>query len=65
MKIEIEISEYHANILKHISEYSEIDINKLVKGVIVNHIEQFDKDMQEFLEQSLPESYYDSYYVGY
>ena len=61
MKIEIEITEYHANLLKHISEYSEIGINKLVKGMIISNIEQFDKDMQDFLEQSLPDSYYDDY----
>lgn len=61
MKIEIELTEYHANLLKNISEYSEIGINELVKGVIIAHVEQFDKDMQNFLEQSLPDSYFDDY----
>lgn len=61
MKYEIELTEYHANLLKHISEYSEIGVDKLIKGIIVNSIEQFDKDMQEYLEQSLPDSYYDGY----
>ena len=64
MRYEIELTEYHANLLRHISEYSEIGVDKLIKGIIVNSIEQFDKDMQEYLEQSLPDGYY-NYYDDY
>lgn len=61
MKMEIELTAYHYNLLKKISEYSEININKLCTGIIVNHIEHFDSSMMEFLEQNLPDSYYDDY----
>lgn len=61
MKMEIELTAFHYHLLKKISEYSEIDINKLCTGIIVNHIEHFDSSMAEFLEQNLPDSYYDDY----
>lgn len=61
MKYEIDLTEYHSTLLKNISEYSEIGVNKLIKGVIICFVEQFDKDMQEYLEQNLPDGYYDGY----
>lgn len=61
MKIEINITAFHYNLLKKISEYSEIEINKLCTGIIVSHIEHFDSSMMEFLEQNLPDSYYDDF----
>lgn len=61
MKLEIELTAYHYSLLKKISEYSEIEINRLCKGIIVNHIEHFDSSMMEFLEQNLPDSYYDDF----
>lgn len=61
MKLEIEITTYHYDLLKKISEYTEIDLNKLTKGIIINSIEQFDSDMREFMEQNLPYSYYDDF----
>lgn len=59
----IELSEYHSRLLKHISEYAEIDVNELIRRLVITHIETFDKDMQEFLEQSLSLTYdeYDGY----
>lgn len=65
MKLEIEITNYDYTVLKRISEYSEIDVNKLVKGIIVNVINEFDTSMSEFIERSLPLSYFDDYVGRY
>ena len=61
MKYEIELTAYHSTLLKKISEYSEIDVNKLIKYIIVNHIEDFDNRMQDFIEQNIPDEYYDEF----
>lgn len=59
MKIEIELSSYHYNILKKISDYSEIEPMQLAKGLIINHIDEFDSQICEFIEQNLPENTYE------
>ena len=61
MKVEINFNSVETTILKKISDYSEIDINTLCKGLIINHIENFDSKMQEFIEENIPEKYYDEY----
>lgn len=58
MKIEIELTMYDYTILKKISDYSEIDPVKLATGIIINHIENFDSEINEFIEKNLPTSYY-------
>ena len=57
MKIEIDISSYDYEVLKRISEYSEINTNKLVKGIVLNVIDEFDTTMNELIEKSLPLNY--------
>lgn len=57
MKIEINLSDYHANLLKKISKYTEIDVNNICRGMIENFIEEFDSDMCEFIESRLPDDY--------
>lgn len=61
MKLEIEITQYDYSILKRISEYSEIDINTLAKGILTNVINEFDSNMCEFIESNLPQTYFDDY----
>ena len=60
MKLEIELTAYDYATLKRISEYSEIDVNKLAKGILVNVINEFDSSMNEFIERSLPLGYFDA-----
>lgn len=62
MKVEIELLPFHYNLLTKISEYTDIEINKLCTGIIINHIEDFDSSMMEFLESNLPDSYYNDLY---
>lgn len=59
MKLEINLSSYDYNILKRISEYSEISINKLAQGIIINVINEFDSSMCEFIESNLPLKYFE------
>ena len=59
MKIEIDISNYDYEVLKRISDYSEINPNRLAKGIIINVINEFDSSMNEFIEKNLPMDYYE------
>ena len=59
MKIEIDLSTYDYEVLKRIYDYSEINPNKLAKGIIVNVINEFDSSMNEFIEKNLPMNYYE------
>lgn len=61
MKFEIELTAYHSNIIRKLSDYSEIGAHRLVQGIIINAIEELDTDLWENLERNLPESYYDDY----
>ena len=61
MKIEIMLTAYDYAILKRISDYSEISIEKLATGIITNMINEFDSSMFEFLEKNLPTQYFDDY----
>lgn len=57
MKIEIDISSYDYDVLKRISDYSEINPNKLVKGIVLNVIDEFDTTINELIEKNLPLNY--------
>ena len=59
MKIEIDIPSYDYEVLTNISDYVNIDINKLCTDLVINHIREFDKAMTEYLEQSLLIDYYE------
>lgn len=65
MKIEIEITTFHYDLLKRISDYSEIQIEKLVKGLVLDYIDKFDSTICELLEKNLPDSYYDDFINRY
>lgn len=57
MKIEIDIPSYDYEVLERISDYSEINLNKLVKGIVLNVIDEFDTTMGELIEKNLPLNY--------
>lgn len=61
MKIELDFNAYHSNLIKKISDYAEIEINRLLKEMIISNIEKFDSDMMEFIEKNVSDSYYDDY----
>ncbi len=61
MKIEITLTAYDYAALKKISEYSEISVEKLATGIITNMITEFDSSMSKFIENNLPQSYFDDY----
>ena len=61
MKYEIELTAFHKELLSKIASYMNIEEKKLAAGIIINSIEKFDSDMCEYIEQNLPDSYYDDY----
>lgn len=65
MKYEIELNSFHSSLLKKISAYTEIDETKLIKSLVINHIEKFDSDMQEFIESTMCDEVYDDYIGRY
>lgn len=49
MKIVVQLSTYHFNLLKEISYYVDIEPEKLAKDIIETHVKQFDNDMEKIL----------------
>lgn len=60
-QLTLELTEYDMSILENMAQYFKTAPSKLAKGIIVNTINTFDSDMQEFLEKNMPDSIYDEY----
>lgn len=50
MKIEIELPNYHYNLLVNVSDYTGMTIEDIIVSTIKVHVEEFDKAMDEYIE---------------
>lgn len=57
MKIEIELTEYHYEILQQIGLYLDKDVREIAAGYVTVKVEEFDTAMTEYIEQSFPDNF--------
>lgn len=53
MKIEIELSPHHYKLLKDISDFTGIPIKEIIESTIIIHIEEFDKEMENYIKNEV------------
>jgi len=61
MEIKINLNSFHGEIVKKLSEYSDLTPEFICSNLVKNFLEEMDISIHEKLEINLGESYFDGY----